>query len=335
MSDDYDKLRLDQLPWIEKYKPKSISDLYMDSDMKEKLLVFTRDKNIPNLILTGISGIGKTSTIFALMRDLYGKYCNIAVLEINSFDGGIKTLNEDLVNFCKSKIAYKRDDEKDHAIHKTIIFEGADNIDERIQPQINTIMECYKKNTRFIFTCNTSANIIESIQSRCLMILYTRHKNELIKKKLLSIIKNEKMKSDDEAVSKLTELSNGDMRLAINSLQLVFNKNEKITLDGVNELCDLPQQIVIRELFTFLIKNNLIQSIKILNSLKLKGHSNSDILLSILHTLKSDICNDISDDIKICIYNCVALASYRISKGIDSTLQIISCLTDIAKMLKL
>lgn len=332
---EYDKLRLEQLPWIEKYKPKSVSELYIDSEMKKKLTMFKEDKNIPNLILTGISGIGKTSTIYSLMRDLYGKYCNIAVLEINSFDGGIKSLNEYLINFCKSKIAYKNDDAKNYSIHKTIVFEGADNIDERIQPQINSIMELYKKNTKFIFTCNTSANIIESIQSRCLMILYTRHDHKFIKKKLLSIIKNEKIKYDNNAVDKLTELSNGDMRLAINSLQLVFNKNEKITLDYVNELCDLPQQIIIKELFTLLIDNDLISSIKILNNLKSKGHSNSDILLSIIHTLKSEICNDISDDIKICIYNCVALSSYRISKGIDSTLQIISCLTDIVKMLKL
>jgi len=167
------------------------------------------------------------------------------------------------------------------------------------------------------------------------MILFTRLQNEHIVNKLINILNIEKIKYDTKAINKLAELSNGDMRSAINSLQLIFNKTNEIKLSDVNELCDLPQQIIIKELFINLIKNDLKSSIILLNNLKIKGYSNSDILLSILHTLKSDITYDISEDIKISIYNCVALTSYRISKGIDSKLQMTSCLTDIIKMINL
>ena len=332
--EDYDRLRLEQLPWIEKYKPKSVKELYLEDDLKDKITIFVEKQEMPNLILTGISGIGKTCTIYALMKDLYGHYCNDAVLEINSFDGGVKILNEDLVNFCKTRISYRRNDIGKYTNHKTVIFECADNIDERIQPQISTIMELYKKNTRFIFTCNTSANIIESIQSKCLMILYTRHSDKNIIKKLKNILTIQKITYDKIALDRIAELSNGDMRLAITNLQLVYNKNNNITLENVNELCDLPQQVVIKELFVNLIKYDLSNSLFILQSIKLKGYSNSDILLSMIYTLKSNICNDISEHIKICIYDCVAMATYRISKGIDSSLQMTSCLVDIVKMLK-
>ena len=105
--EDYNRLRLEQLPWIEKYKPKSVKELYLEDDLKDKITIFVEKQEMPNLILTGISGIGKTCTIYALMKDLYGHYCNDAVLEINSFDGGVKILNEDLVNFCKTRISYR------------------------------------------------------------------------------------------------------------------------------------------------------------------------------------------------------------------------------------
>ena len=166
------------------------------------------------------------------------------------------------------------------------------------------------------------------------MILYTRHSDKNIIKKLKNILTIQKITYDKIALDRIAELSNGDMRLAITNLQLVYNKNNNITLENVNELCDLPQQVVIKELFVNLIKYDLSNSLFILQSIKLKGYSNSDILLSMIYTLKSNICNDISEHIKICIYDCVAMATYRISKGIDSSLQMTSCLVDIVKMLK-
>lgn len=324
----YDKLRYDQLPWSEKYKPKSISDLFLNVDIKKKLNMFVETKTIPNMILTGPSGVGKTSTIYALIKDLYGKYYKSAVLEINSFDGSIKSLSDDVSNFCRSRLSVKTEDIGKYPIHKIVIFEGADNIDKRTQPQLNIYMETFK-NTKFIFTCNTSSNIIESIHSRCLTILYSLLDKDHIYNNLIKIATNEKITFDDSAVKKIAEISDGDMRHGINSLQLIFNKNNEITLKEVNELCDYPQQIMVKELFINLIKKDLRSAIVVLNTLKHKGYSNSDILISFLTTLKSDICRDFKDDTKICIYNSVANASFRVSKGIDSKLQILSCLTDI------
>lgn len=320
----YDKLRYEQLPWTEKYKPKLMVDLDMNEDFINKFKVFLSKKKLPNLLLSGITGTGKTTIIRVLMNELYGKYTNDAVYEINTFD--TKT-HDDLVLFCKSNIQYKKDDSKIFPKYKTLIFEHADNINERIT-DINILMEQFKDNTTFIFSCTSSASIIESIQTRCTSIIFSRIDDINIINKMKKIIDIENIKYTDDALKKIAEISNGDMRSAIISLQLIYGKNGKISYDDVIKLCDYPQYIVIEKLFKYLSKNNLKKSLKLILDLKDDGYSNSDILLSIEKTLLMTDCK-LSEDTKIIIYECICNTLYMISRGTDSKLQIITCLSNI------
>jgi replication factor C subunit 2/4 len=321
----YDRLRYEQLPWTEKYKPKMIEDLDMNINFINKFKVFLcSKKKLPNLLLSGITGTGKTTMIRVLMNELYGKYTNDAVYEINTFD--TKT-HDDLVLFCKSNIQYKNDDAKLFPKYKTLIFEHSDNINDRIT-DINILMEQFKLNTTFIFSCTTSASIIESIQTRCTSIIFSRIDDCHIINKMKKISDIENIKYTDDALKKLAEISNGDMRSAIISLQLVYGKNNKISYDGVIELCDYPQHVVIEKIFKYLLKNNLKKSLKIILKLKDDGYSSSDILLSIEKTLLMDDCK-LSEDQKIIIYECICNTLYMISRGTDSKLQIITCLSNI------
>src|ERR1700744_3148564 len=165
-------------PWIEKYRPKSIYDLILDKKMFDKIKKIIDDKDMPNIIIMGVPGIGKTTTIKCIARGLFGKFVNDAVLELNaSDDRGIKAVQETIMNFCKKKLDLNEDDNGDqckiipkikkYADHKIIILDEADNMTIKAQSQINNLMEKYHKTTRFAFTCNISEDIIESIQSRC------------------------------------------------------------------------------------------------------------------------------------------------------------------------
>ena len=333
-TDDYNKLRYEQLPWTEKYRPKMVDDLILDENLKYRIKQIISDKNksIPNLIFTGPPGIGKTSTIRSIARELYGSYVNRAVLELNaSDDRGIKSIQGDIINFCKAKLIYPRGQEDKYSKYKMIILDEADNMVDRAQPQINNIMEAYKDTVKFAFTCNSSSNIIEAIQSRCLILRYMRLSSDLVAKKLKEIALCEKIKYEDIAMKRISELSHGDLRVAVNTLQLVFNNKGIIKCDYVDELCDLPQQVIIKKLFDFVLKDDLISAFKIMYELKNSGYSGSDITLGMIYTLKSEVSSDIPEKIKINLFNSICMGAYRISKGIDSVLQLASCIVDMSK----
>ena len=334
-SETFNKDRYDQLPWIEKYRPRYINELMLTDCLKHKMGQFVNEKNIPNLIFTGPSGIGKTSTIRCLARALFGPYAPRMVLELNaSDDRGIKSMQECIISFCKARSPIKQEDKEKYASFKLIILDEADNMVERSQPQINSIMEQFKNVVRFSFTCNSSSNIIEAIQSRCLILRYSRLSNDLMMIKINEISKIEKIKSDNNAFAQICLLSRGDMRTALNMLQLIHYNKEKITIEHVNELCDFPQQVVIRKMFDFVLQKNLHAGFSVLYELKNNGYSGSDITLGMIYTIKSEICDDIPEITKIKFFNAVCMAAYRISKGIDSMLQLSSCLVDMIISIK-
>ena len=334
-SNNYNKYRYEQLPWTDKYCPKNITDLVLDENLKSRITQFIFDKNIPNLIFTGPSGIGKTSTIRYLSKELFGEYSNRLVLELNALDDrGSKSIQGCIISFCKSKMPFKEKDKHKYANLKLIILDESDNMIDRTQSQINNIMEHYKNTVRFVFTCNSSSNIIEAIQSRCLILRYMKLTQELVVNKLTNIVKLEKIKYENDALVKISDLSRGDMRSAINMLQLIYNKTEYIKLEYINELCDLPQQVIIKKMFNSILKNDLREAFTILYELKNNGYSGSDITLGMLYTLKSEISNDIPEKIKINLFNCICMTAYRISKGLDSMLQISSCIADMINVIK-
>ncbi len=167
-----------QLPWIEKYRPKTIDDIYLDTYTSIKMKKIIQDKNMPNIILTGMSGVGKTTTIKCIASGLYGIYADRVVLELNASDErGSKTADELIAGFCKLKYDIPKTTEK-YAQHKLIILDEADNLTEKAQHLINKKMEEYHSSTRFAFTCNNSTGIISAIQSRCIILRYVNIKIE-------------------------------------------------------------------------------------------------------------------------------------------------------------
>lgn len=329
MSDEtFEQKRGEQLPLNEKYAPKKFSDLVLPPLLKSKINNFITKKKIPNMILTGVSGIGKTCTIECIARELYGKNYFEYVLEINaSDDKGAKTIADNVVSFCRSKISSQN--VSNDVPYKLIILNDADILIERSQPQISLLMEHFKESARFVFTCNTSSSIIEAIQTKCLKLRFCRIDPELISKKLLEICTKENIKFEKNALDKLAFVSNGDLRCAINFLQMIYNKNNNVTLTEVTNLCDLPQQVTIKKMINLAINKKFRESCEILCGLTESGFSGSDIMLGIINTVKSDIFSDVPEKTKMKIMHNVSMGSFRISQGVDTTLQLVSCIADI------
>jgi len=291
-----------------------------------------KTKEIPNLIFTGTPGTGKTTTLLCLIHKLYGPYIKDAVLELNaSDDRGIQSINTNVINFCNYVLPYKNEDVP-YAQHKLVIFDEADNMTDKALPIISMLMDKYYKTTRFVFTCNTSFKIIESIQSRCKILRFKRLSKEQIINKLKDICINEEVKYKKDGLENIAVMSNGDMRLAINMLQLTRDKYDKINLSNVISACDKPSPILIKEIIMDCINNNLVNAIIKTYDLKQKGFSGVDIINNSFNILKLNICEDIKDDIKIKLLYVISAYMADISKTLDTDIQLTSFLIDISNL---
>ena len=321
--------QIKKIPWIEKYRPYNIRDIMLDKIVSLEINNIIKNKEIPNMILTGTPGTGKTTTLLCLIYKLYGPYIKDAVLELNaSDDRGIQSINTNVINFCNYLLPYK-DEDVPYAQHKLVIFDEADNMTDKALPIISMLMDKYYKTTRFVFTCNTSSKIIESIQSRCKILRFKRLTKEQAINKLEDICKKEELNYKIDALENIAVMSNGDMRLAINMLQLTNDKYNKITVKHVINACDKPSPMLIKDILLDCINNNLKDAINKTFELKQKGFSGIDIISNSFNVLKLNICDDINNDTKIKLLYIISEHLADISKFIDTDVQLTSFLIDL------
>ena len=195
----------------EKYRPKTISDLILDVELQNILLNMIKLNKIPNIILYGPPGTGKTSTALSIAYSIIKKeYYNDCILEINASDNRCLDDIENIITFCKKKTNDK----------KIVILDEADILTKKSLKIIENLLDL---NIIFIFTCNSKKSIIESIQSRCTILLFNKISNDLIMNRLRYICNKEKFKDID--IETIAILANGDFRKAINLLELNINNN--------------------------------------------------------------------------------------------------------------
>jgi replication factor C subunit 2/4 len=318
----------ERTPWIEKYRPRTIQELILDEDIYSKVEQFIKNKEIPNLFITGIPGVGKTTTLKCIAKAFYGKHINNGFLEINASDDRGSKLVDEILNFCNRKLDLNDNDNNNGIIysnHKIVFLDEADNLTPNAQLQINNIMKKYNNKTRFAFTSNDSSKIIESIQSNCLSLKYKRLSTENVIIKLKQICKLENVIFTEDGLEAIADISQGDIRSSINSLQRVYQGIGKVTKHNVYEICDKPQPIIIENLFKLCMKKDLLNAMKVIYDLREKGFSDSDIILSMLSSLKLNNL-DIPEDIKIKFSKYICNSAYIISKGLDNSIQTDACI---------
>ena len=147
--------------FVEKYRPQKIEDTILPTELKETFQKFVDQKNIPNLILSGSAGVGKTTVAKAMLEELG---CNYIVIN-GSMNGNIDTLRNDIRNFASSvSLSGGR---------KYVILDEADYLNpQSTQPALRNFMEEFSANCGFILTCNFPNRIIEPLHSRCSSIQF-------------------------------------------------------------------------------------------------------------------------------------------------------------------
>ncbi len=151
----------DEFLWVEKYRPKTINDCILPETIKKTFQDFLEAGEIPNLLLCGPPGIGKTTVARALCESLGSDY-----IVINGSDEGrfLDTVRNQAKNFA-STVSLQQT-----GTHKIIIIDEADNTTHDVQLLLRANIEAFYKNCRFIFTCNYKNKILEPLHSRCAVI---------------------------------------------------------------------------------------------------------------------------------------------------------------------
>jgi DNA polymerase III delta prime subunit len=200
--------------WVEKYRPKTIEDTILPCDLKKTFQQFVDQKNIPNLILSGTAGVGKTTVARAMLEQLG---CDYIVIN-GSMNGNIDTLRNEILSFASSvSLSGGR---------KYVILDEADYLNANsTQPALRNFMEEFSRNCGFILTCNFKNRIIEPLHSRCSVIDFKISKKVMAKlatqffKRVTFILESEGVEYDQKVVAEVINKHFPDWRRVLNELQ--------------------------------------------------------------------------------------------------------------------
>ncbi len=213
---------MDEFLWVEKYRPKTINDCILPEGLKQTFSSFIDSGNIPNLLLTGSAGVGKTTVAKAMLEQIGADYIVIN----GSMNGNIDTLRNDIQQFASS-VSFGGG-------RKYVILDEADYLNANsTQPALRNFMEEFSRNCGFILTCNFKHRIIEPLHSRCSVVDFKISKDDLPRlavqffKRTVGILSNEKVEYDKAVVAELINRHVPDWRRVLNELQR-YSVNGKI-----------------------------------------------------------------------------------------------------------
>ena len=206
----------DEFLWVEKYRPKTIEECILPADTKKTFQEFLTKGEIPNLLLSGPPGIGKTTVAKALCNEL-----GVDFYVINGSDEGrfLDTVRNNAKNFA-STVSLTSDTK-----HKVIIIDEADNTTNDVQLLLRASIEEFSKNCRFIFTCNYKNRIIDPLHSRCSVVDFAITKKNKpaiageFHKRLTQILDLEGVKSNPRVLAELVTKHFPDWRRVLNECQ--------------------------------------------------------------------------------------------------------------------
>jgi len=311
--------------WVEKYRPKKISDLVNQKEIMGSLNALLKNQSeMPHLLFSGSAGVGKTSAAICLSREILGEHWRDYSLELNASDErGIGMVREKVKKFSRfaglnTEIPFK-----------IIILDEADEMTSDAQTALRRIIEDTAKYCRFILIANNLSKIIEPIQSRCVVFKFTRISNKEISSQLKFIAQKEKIKADEKGLETICDYADGDIRHAINILQAAASRGS-IDVSGVKSVIGLTKTKDVQDVLKLALAGKVSDAReKMIELIKVYGMSESDFLKYINQAVFASKTNNIEGILEI-----IAKYDYRILTGANPEIQLSALLAELTKFRK-
>ncbi|CAJ1009647.1 Rad17 P-loop domain/DNA polymerase III, delta subunit/AAA domain [Leishmania naiffi] len=342
-------------PWVEKYRPQTVADIVGNTEAISRLQVIAKEGNLPNLLLCGPPGTGKTTSMLCLARDLLlqstdassagtslgGSTKDIlkdAVLELNaSDDRGLDVVREKIKLFAQTKKTLPKKffstgegptkDEHVVHLHKIVLLDEADSMTPAAQQALRRTMELHSSTTRFAFACNNSSKIIEPIQSRCAVVRFKKLSDADILKRLVYVIQQESVSYTDDGLEALLYLAEGDLRQALNSLQATHTGYGLVNADNVFKVCDQPHPVLVENIITACItKRSIDEAHKEMNRLLNRGYAPVDVIATFFKVVQTNARLFRSELQQLEVLKIVGETTMRIAEGVGTSLQLAAML---------
>lgn len=314
-----EKNKRDNLPWVEKYRPQKLDDVYGQTAIVTTVRKFIEEGKLPHLLFYGPPGTGKTSTIVALAREIYGKNYSNMVLELNaSDDRGIDVVRNQIKDFASTRQIFSSG-------FKLIILDEADAMTNAAQNALRRIIEKYTKNTRFCILANYAHKLTPALLSRCTRFRFQPLPDDAIELRIANVLVHEHLKLSDDARKALLKLSKGDMRRVLNVLQaskatLDDPEKDEITDETIYECCGAPRPADVTAILKSILEDDWSTAYYTLNKIRqTNGLALIDLIEGMIELLEGyELNNELT---RIELLTKLGDIEYSISKGGNDRIQ--------------
>jgi len=306
------------IPWIIKYKPSKFDDMIFHTTIIN--IIKNSLENLPHLIFYGPNGVGKSTLIKIITNTIFSSETfkqNVLFLSASE-QRGIGVVRQEIKNFAKQSVYLNE------GCFKIVVLDEVDSMSFEAQSALRRIMETYSKTTRFCFICNSINRISNPIVSRCVKFLFKPIPENEISNRLNYIAECENLSNNKkEFIQKISNISNGDLRKAINLFEILSSSNDnKQTLKfDLNYLIGTIDEILIENLLNSIKEKDFDKMRDNVSEIFYEGYSSKEIL----EQLYINILNNetISESNKKQLIKNLANTDYITSIGGDQNLNII------------
>jgi len=304
--------------WTEKYRPIIFDEMVGQQEIVKRVRSLVQAMNIPHLLFAGPAGIGKSTLALIIVRELFKEKWRENYLELNASDErGIDVVRQKVKDFARTKAL-------GNVPFKVIFLDEADALTKEAQQALRRTMENYTSTCRFIMSCNYSSKIIDPIQSRCVVFRFKLLEKKDIAEVLKKIAANENLQIDEEAISSIYEMGEGDCRRAINLLQTTSSISLNIDAEMVNLVGSSAKPADIKIVLDYALAGDFINAKeKLLDVMLKESISGTDVIKAI----QKEVWNlPIEAETKVRITEKTGEIEFRIIEGSDEFVQLESLL---------